>query len=171
MLFFFMILFVLSSVAFIGWGVYSQWEKNRLNREKISVASLSTEEITLPKNQEERAVDDTPSQEAIKKDDKKEEVVAKNYTVAVSVLNGGAPKGSAGVMASILKESGYLSVTPSNTIKDYVGVVVYYADTFEKQAEYVKEILVKKYPQAKIMSADTKNKETSVSPITIILGK
>ncbi|MDP3957105.1 MAG: hypothetical protein Q8Q10_01200, partial [bacterium] len=65
----------------------------------------------------------------------------------------------------------YSKASAGNTINNYTGTVVYYAVGLEKEAAIIKESVVKKYPQAKILSADIKNKETSVSQITIIIGK
>jgi hypothetical protein len=58
-----------------------------------------------------------------------------------------------------------------NTLKDYAGTTIYYATPLEKEAGVIRESVAKKYPQAKILLADQKNKETSVSQITVIVGK
>lgn len=89
----------------------------------------------------------------------------------ITVLNGGGAKGSAGILADFLKAEGYLKVTVGNAQKDYSGATIYHAATLGKEAEQIKESVMKKYPQAKILPAEATNKETAVSQVTVILGK
>lgn len=173
LLFFCMLLFVVASIASIGWGMYSQWKKNRLEQSEPSISTLLQQ--TMESENEEVKDDSIVSSEGQKGQEPETKVkeisLAEARKVAISALNGGSAKGSAGVIATFLKGEGYTNVTPGNTVKDYTGTAIYYANSLEKEAEFIKTTLLKKYPQTKILPADVTNKETSVSPITIILGK
>ena len=167
-----MLLFVVVSTASIGWGVYVGWKNNRLVKAEPSISVLSQQ---ANEEQNVGTIDEakTSDEEQTKQSEEKVSTVdtATVKEMAISVLNGGGAKGSAGVTATFLKGEGYTSVTAGNTLKDYTGVVIYFASSLDKEAEMIKATIVKKYPQATILPADAKNKETSVSPITIILGK
>lgn len=173
LLFAFMILFVLASIGAIGFVVYSRWKNERALENRPSIAGLIKkvdQEISnvMPGETNESADSKTPEET---KQPTKEEIVSSAKKLKISVLNGGAARGSAGAMASFLKQEGYLKIDVGNTLKDYTGAVVYFAAPLEKEAEAIKESVIKKYPQAKILPADQKDKETIVSQITIILAR
>jgi hypothetical protein len=167
-----MILFVLASIGGIGWVVYSKWQTERAAESRPSITELlerAGEQTDAPSAEspqatdaaqatDDKAVTGTGSADAAKK-------------LEISILNGGAAKGSAGILADFLKSEGYLKTDAGNTLKDYTGVTIYYAANLEKEAEAIKTSVAKKYPQVKILPADTNNKETSVSQITVIVGK
>ncbi len=167
-----MLLFVIVSIASIGWGVYVGWRNNRLVKAEPSISVLSQQ---ADEQQNVGTADETKTSdgEQTKQPDEKMNTIdsATVKKIAISVLNGGGTKGSAGVAVTFLKGEGYTSVTAGNTLKDYAGVVIYFASGLDKEAEMIKSTFVKKYPQAKTSPADTKNKETSVSQVTIVLGK
>lgn len=167
-----MLLFVVASIASIVWIAYSQWKIERKVSAEPSITILSEQ---AKKAQEETPTNDvkTGDGEQTKQSDEKATTgdASSAKKMALTVLNGGAVKGSAGTIATFLKAEGYTSVTAGNTQSDYKGTVVYYASGLDKEASMVKTILIKKYPQTTILPADGKNKETSVSQITIILGK
>ena len=173
MLFAAMIAFVLASIGGIGWVVYSQWKNERVAENRPSIAVLLDEVKEDAVNAEmAQTASSTETKVAEAADTKKDEdVSASAKKLEISVLNGGSPKGSAGVLAELLKKEGYLKTDAGSTLKDYTGVTVYYATTLEKEAEAIKTSVLKKYPKAAILPADKTNKETSVSQITIILGK
>lgn len=164
-----MLIFVAASVSGIGWIVYSQWKIERVADSQPSISTLpepsAVDEGASPEIESatiaepETASPDTAS------------MTASAQKLMISVFNGGGAKGSAGILVELLKKEGYLKTQPGNTIKNYTGVTVYYAANLEKEAESIKGSVAKKYPQAVISPADTKNKETSVSPITIIIGR
>lgn len=172
-LFLLMIIFTLLSIAGVGWAAYSKWVASRDEARQPSIAALEEKKDekseALPaqpdaaktENQENKTAPDAAGNSADTK--------AKD--TPISVLNGGAAKGSAGIVADILKKDGYAKVTAGNTLGDYVGVTVYHAAGSDKEAQGVQSSLLAKYPQAKLLPADAKNKETSVSQITVILGK
>lgn len=167
-----MLLFVIVSIASIGWGVYVGWRNNRLVKAEPSISILSQQ---TDEQQNIVTADETKTsdKEQTKQLEEKTETIdiATVKKIAISILNGGGVKGSAGVAATFLKGEGYASVTAGNTLKDYTGVVIYFAFGLDKEAEMIKTTVLKKYPQAKTLPVDVKNKETSVSQITIILGK
>lgn len=164
-----MLLFVVASIAGIGWAVYSKWQGTRMaeNQPSITALSESSDEAAPPAESQQA---NTP--QAVNAD---QQPAADSAEAAkkleVSVLNGGAAKGSAGVLAEFLKTEGYAKTLAGNTLKDYAGTVVYHAASLEKEAEAVRTSVAKKYPQAKTLPADVGNKETSVSAVTIIIGK
>lgn len=90
--------------------------------------------------------------------------------LAVTVLNGGAAKGSAVKGQTLLKEAGYTQAKNGNTVGNYVGTSVYYLDGFAANAEQIKQALSKEYPGAQIKQADPKKEEGSAS-IVVILGR
>lgn len=167
-----MLLFVIVSIVSIVWIAYSQWKSGRKANAEPSITILSEQ---AKKAQEEAATNDTKTAEnvVVKRPDEQASAsdVVSVKKMALTVLNGGATKGSAGTIATFLKTEGYTKVTVGNTQSNYTGIVIYYASGLDKEASIVKTSLIKKYPQAKTLPADGKNKETSVSQITIILGK
>lgn len=167
-----MIVFVVASIGGIGWTAYSHWKKVRTNGNNPSITGI------LKKIEQENG--DAAFTEASASENEaanptvqtaNEETISAAKKLEVSVLNGGATKGSAGQLADFLKKEGYLKTDMGNTLKDYTGAAIYYTVGLEKEAEVIKESVAKKYPQAKILPADSKNKETSVSQVTVILGK
>jgi len=164
-----MLLFVVASIGGVGWAAYTKWQSEKVAKSQPSITVLpeqSNEQKSVTPKEEAQAAGSTEAKEEPASD-----TIAAAKKLGISVLNGGAAKGSAGVLADFLKKEGYLKTVAGNTINNYTGVVVYYASGLEKEAEIIKESVVKKYPQAKILPADTNNKETSVSQATIILGK
>lgn len=167
-----MIVFVVASIGGIGWTAYSHWKKVRANGNNPSITGLLKEteqETGAATSIETPSLENKTGNEIAKSNN--EGIILAAKKLEASVLNGGAAKGSAGALADFLKKEGYLKTDMGNTLKDYVGVTIYYAASLEKEAEVIKESVAKKYPQAKIMPADSRNKETSVSQVTIILGK
>lgn len=169
MLFAGMLLFVVASVLGVGFVAYTKWQSERIAKNHPSITVLSEQS-----KQEKSA---TPVEPAKTTDDAKAvEPLANDSAAAVkkleiTVLNGGAAKGSAGLLADYLKKEGYSKTDSGNTVKDYEGIIIYYAAQLEKEAAVVKGSVAKKYPQVKVLPADVKNKETAVSQVTIILGK
>lgn len=164
-----MLLFVVASVSGVGWVAYSEWQSDRMAKSQPSITVLSEQQggnKNVVPAEPAKTSESEPAQES-----SMSESVQAAKKLEISVLNGGVAKGGAGTLANFLKQEGYSKTDSGNTLKDYVGVSVYYTSGLEKEAEVIKESVVKKYPQVKILPADTKNKETSVSQITIILGK
>jgi hypothetical protein len=164
-----MLIFVVASVAVVGWIAYEKWHDGRIAKRQPSITVLpgqpSGEKDTVT-GESAPTGENTAVQTPLADDS-----VAAAKKLGLSVLNGGGAKGSAGVLADFLKTEGYSKTSSGNTLKDYTGVSVYYASGLEKEAAVIKESVAKKYPQVKTLPADTNNKETTVSQITIILGK
>lgn len=100
-----------------------------------------------------------------------EDVTFKKDSVSISVLNGGAPKGSAAIIAGILTSDGFPKVTTGNSSGDYSGLVVYRKEGSEMAAEAVRKTLSVKYPSVTVKEADASSGETSTSPVVVIFGK
>lgn len=163
------LLFLLLIIAALSWGVYRGY---RLNQEKTllpSISALSLGEAGEAAVEEEEK-DTTP--EEVSDDVTTDEVTMKKVkAAAIKVLNGGAPKGSASVLAETLKKDGYTQVTTGNTIKDYAGVVIYFSPEMEKEATVVKNTLLKSYPKISMQPAVKTNTETTQAPLAVIFGK
>lgn len=165
-----MLLFVVASIAGIGWAIYSNWHSARIAKSQPSIASLQEQAVLQETTATEPAQENTnPATDVQKQDTAASLESAKKLDI--SVLNGGGAKGSAGTLAEFLKTEGYAKVSAGNTVKDYSGTVVYYGANLEKEAGVINGSVTKKYSQAKMLPADTNNKETTTSPITIIIGK
>ena len=164
-----MILIVFAALGAIGWGVYKGYQ---MNKERVALPSIQTlpkEEIvsevaatpkTVPTEESKVVPSATPSED-----------IKQAKATDLKVLNGGAAKGSATTAADILKKDGYTKVATGNTLADFSGVTVYHAAGLEKIAEIVKAALLKTYPNAAVKPAQKDKSETSLAPLTVILGK
>lgn len=168
-----MILLVAAALGLIGWGVYSGWSIHQGAAALPSIGSLATEETTpegsvMTEKKDESVVktEETSSGTALTAEELK-----KSKTTDIKVVNGGAAKGSATVVAELLKKNGYTKVSVGNTLGDYTGVVVYFAAPQEKDALALKDALLKNYPKAEVKPAIKENKETTQAILTVILGK
>lgn len=163
-----MLLFVIASIYGVGWVAYTKWQNERTTQNQPSIEILSKQI-----DKEDEGTSSEPKQAAAlpEQESSVNDSLVATKKLEISVLNGGATKGSAGILADFLKKEGYSKTDAGNAVKDYSGVVVYYAVGLEKEATIVKESVAKKYPQAKALPADVNNKETAVSQMTIILGK
>lgn len=165
----FMLLFVIASIAGIGWVVYSKWQSVRVAKNEPSIMALSEQPLAPETAMTESAQENTEAAAPQGQSDSAGLEAAKK--LEISVLNGGAAKGSAGVLAEFLKTEGYSKVIAGNTAKDYAGIAIYHAANLEKEANAIRGSVAKKYPQVKVLPADTANKETTTFPVTIIIGK
>ena len=160
-------------VAIVGgmaWGGYRGFRLNKEQTALPSIGSLST----MAEQEEEPVKEDpqsVPQEQTVPAATVDQAVVTKAKGTDIKVLNGGAAKGSATTAAEVLKKEGYTKVATGNTVKDYVGVVVYYAAGLEKEAGVVKTALIKAYPKVEVKAALKDNTETSQAVITVILGK
>jgi hypothetical protein len=163
------ILLLLGVLVMIAWGGYHGYRLNQEQAALPSIATLSAGEV-VPEVADE-PIETTTQQEKPSVDAMDEASLGKAKATMIKVLNGGAAKGSASVLAEALKKQGYTQVIIGNTIKDYSGVVVYFAPEVEKEAAIVKNDLLKTYPGVEIKSAITTNTETTQAPLSIIVGK
>lgn len=91
--------------------------------------------------------------------------------LVVKVLNGGAPGGSAGKAAQILKTAGFKLTTAGDAKGDYVGVIVYYQSAGKADADAIKAALAKTYPNVKTQVETDAKKETASAAIVVVTGK
>ncbi|MEK7494579.1 MAG: LytR C-terminal domain-containing protein [Patescibacteria group bacterium] len=161
-----MIVFVLASLGLLGWGAYAFWQKQQQEKEEPSILSLEIEP------EETKSAEETKPAEAPKAEEtSSDEGLVSAKSATISVLNGGATKGTAGVAADFLKGKGFTKVTPGNTLGNFTGAVVYFDTKSEKEATALSEVLSEKYPTITTKPAITTNKETTVAPLTVIFGK
>lgn len=149
-----------------GWFLYHGVKNSRSNASLPSIESIplavntavNEEKSETPKSEEKSAV--TTQEKSV------------NKKIAIKVLNGGAAKGSAGVVADLLKEAGYTTISTGNSVGDYVGVsVAFLSPASESDADAVREALSKKYLSSTVKPATQGNADMTASPITIIVGK
>jgi hypothetical protein len=156
-----LLIVTIAAVAGAGYALYSGWKSSKERSARPSINELAV-----------KAADPAPAQEAAPAPAETPAApVADAKQKDVSVMNGGAAKGTAGTVAEMLKQAGYTKVTAGNTVKDYTGTVVYHAAGLEKEAAALKEDLIKKYPATTLQSAVAGNKETSMASLTVIIGK
>lgn len=167
-----MLIIVLCGVALAsygGWLLYhgvkeSRGDTSRVSIEQIPLGMNTGEQQKEPKEMEE--------QKSAENTTVKTEPVVVNKKVAVKVLNGGAVKGSASVVAGVLMGSGYSTVGTGNATGDYMGVTVFFkAPATQADADAVKDTLIKKYPGVVVKPSVVGMADTVVSPITVITGK
>ncbi len=160
---------VVITILAIGFFWYlGYWATNLGSSEKTSIAMIGrTPDVTTSVSPEtpkatttESAPKGAPTPVAVQKE-----------TLAIVVLNGGAPKGSAANLAEALKADGFKKAVTGNSSGDYSGLVVYRADGNDAAAEAVRKTLSVKYPTVSVKPADPKNVETTKATITIIFGK
>lgn len=170
-----MILLLLAFVGGASWLAYTKWWKVTKEADaRPSIIGLSLAEKERAEKEKaaeekiEAAKEEQKSAEALPKDPA---AVTAAKAAILSVLNGGAAKGSAGTLVETIKKEGFAKAVVGNATGDYMGVVIYHKAGLEKEAEVVRESVAKTYPKAEVKVAVTTNKETSVSPITVILGK
>jgi flagellar basal body-associated protein FliL len=158
-----LVLVVLLVIIGTGYTAYIAWKANKEQATRPSITELAV------KSEESQPVKEVTAVTAVAEE--ATTLVVDAQQKDISVQNGGAAKGTAGVVADVLKQAGYTKVTASNTINDYSGTVIYYAIGLEKEAATLKESLVKKYPTILIKPAVASNKETSAASLTVIIGK
>lgn len=157
-----LIIVAIASIAGAGYAAYAGWKKGKEQSARPSIADLAVKS-------EESVPTETPA--ALPKEEAPAVPTAEAKLRDIAVLNGGAAKGIAAKVADLLKKEGYTKVTAGNTVSDYTGVAVYYAAGLEKEAETLRLSLAASYPNAATKPVVAGNKETSVSPLTVIIGK
>lgn len=166
------IIFLLGAgiITMVAWGGYRGYHVSQERSALPSITMLSVSEDTgemADKSTENATEEEKSPTDALVKD----EGIKKARATAIKVLNGGAAKGSASALAEVLKKGEYTKVTLGNTIKDYVGVVVYFAPEAEKEAHVVKNDLQVTYPLVETKPAIANNPETTQAPLSVIIGK
>lgn len=154
--------FILASIVGIGFVVYSQWkyahdQKNKPAIETLNEPAPAPEETTPAPAAEEPK----PAEQTTTVDITKEEV---------SVMNGGGTPGSAAKLQDALKKEGLTNVKLGNTTGDFSGVVVYYAQDKQQQADALLALVKKQYDKAETKPQDATKKESATSPLTVIIG-
>ncbi len=168
--FWFMIFLVMSILGAVGWGAYRGIEFNQKQTALPSISGLPRE--TAPAEEVPAQVNVVAESPTITDTSAPQEVDRKKaQALAIKVLNGGAAKGSAGVLVEFLKKSAFTQVTAGNTLNDYAGTTIYYAPQLEKEAGFVRDVMLKTYPKTEIQPSIKSNSETSQAPLTIIVGK
>lgn len=157
-------LLLIGILGFFGYFGFRVWQEKKLIAETPSIDRLSVE---VPVAEEKPAVEETPPAT----ETPPAPPTIDKGTIEVKVMNGGAAKGSAGTLTDALKKAGYTKATFGNTTTDFTGVTVYYADGKNAEAELLKGDIVKTYPAVKTAPAVSTNKDTTLSPLVVVLGR
>lgn len=172
-----LVLVALGGLFFFIKGKIETAQKNR-PEEKPSITSLAT---LPPKNEEPQPAAETPENENKEEEStgketeevKNEETVPANNTTSnteVLVLNGGAAIGSAGKVQKLLEDGGYKKVTAANALADnHVGQMIYYKPAAKADAEAIKKLTQKTYPEIEIQEGKTT--EQTKKDVVVMLGK
>jgi cytoskeletal protein RodZ len=163
------VIFLVVLASYGGWLLYQgvkeyRGDTNRVSIERIPLGMSAEEKKDEPKKSEENKSEESVSV--------KSDAPAVSKKIAVKVMNGGAAKGSASVVAGVLMGSGYGTVSTGNATGDHTGLTVYFkAPATQADANAVKESLLKKYPGAVVKPSVAGTADTVASPVTVIVGK
>jgi hypothetical protein len=163
LLFVVLFLIVLASLGGIGFGAYRMWHTAQKESDEPSISGLqevTIEEPTLDTQSAEKSSDGAVSEDAKKS----------AQSTDVSVLNGGAPAGTAGKAADALKKAGYTKLSTGSTTGDFTGNTIYFAPGKDQEAAALKEDLSQDYEDVAVKPQDSGEKETQGSPLVVILG-
>lgn len=159
-----LVIMMLVVVALLSWWGYRGWKQAQ---EQSALPSIATLPMTEEKKESAAPVEEeSPVMEL-----SQEAIMNKAKETDIKVLNGGAAKGSAGVVGEALKKEGYTKISVGNTTGNYTGTTVYFASGLDQEAAILKTTLLKSYPKAEAKPALADNKETSAASLTVILGK
>lgn len=157
------VIFLVLLASYGGWFLYHGVKNNMSDKNLLSIESIPM------------ATSEVGNQETLKPVENKEispESEPVNKKVTIKVLNGGAIKGSAGVVADLLKEALYTVVSIGNSTGDYTGISIYFTvPATQADADAVKEALLKKYPSVTVRPSVSGNADTSMSAVTVVIGK
>jgi len=159
-----LVLMMLVVVALLSWWGYRGWN---FTQERSALPSIAALPITEEKTESSVPVKEEPKTE----EPSQEELVKKTKAADIKVLNGGAAKGSAGVLGEALKKEGYTKISVGNTTGNYTGTTIYFASGLDQEAATLKASLLKSYPKTETKPALIDNKETTQASLTVILGK
>lgn len=149
-----------------GWFLYHGVKRigDDTTLPSIETIPLATDRI----DDEQKAEESKPIENA----EAPSEEMSASKKIAVTVLNGGAVKGTASVVAGVLMGSGYSAVSSGNSKGDYTGVTVFFTEpATEMDAAAIRKVLLAKYPSMSVKPSVASMADTLVSPITIIVGK
>lgn len=172
--------------AVIVWGVM-QW-MNRDAKEKISVDTLISEDIT-------QATEDRSGQEEMLEQNEQEKIEVKTTEVdmengnaqenaseqngqntqkepgqiTIQVLNAGAKTGAAGAVSKSFADKGYKVNTAQNAQNSYTGVNIYYTSDIKDQMDAIAQIVKEEYGTQKKEESDDVLKKYNAD-VVIVLG-
>lgn len=165
----FIALVVFGLVGAGAWfGLRYRAEQQEAADTRPSIVNFAPE--NLPENAlREEAPDD--SSDETKKEDTPPTKPDAPETIAVKVLNGGAVGGSAGKVATYLKQNGYTKAEAGNAGGSNAGIVIYYAPEMADEVKALQLLLLKEYKGVTSKPAsEAKVSEAKTAPIVVILG-
>ena len=152
----------------IALGVWYREDRKESADARPSIENFVAE--NLPENSaEEEVSDDAPDE--IKNEDAPPMKPDAPETIAVKILNGGAAGGSAGKVATYLKQNGYAKAEAGNANGSNTGIVVYYAPEMADEVKAIQLLLLKEYKGVTSKPvADAKIPEAKTAPLVVVLG-
>ena len=154
--------------AGVWFGFRYRAEQREATDARPSIENFVAE--NLPENSaEEEVSDDAPDE--IKNEDAPPMKPDAPETIAVKILNGGAAGGSAGKVATYLKQNGYAKAEAGNANGSNTGIVVYYAPEMADEVKALQLLLLKEYKGVTSKPvADAKISEAKTAPMVVVLG-
>ncbi len=160
---------LLALASYGGWFLYRGVKENQAHSDRVSIENIPLGTVTEDKREELKKTEEPKAEENAPM---KSDSPVVNKKIAIRVMNGGAAKGSASVVAGVLMGSGYGTVSTGNATGDHTGLTVYFkAPVTEADANAVKESLLKKYPTGMVKASAANMPDTMTSPVTVIVGK
>jgi len=146
--------------GFLGYRLSVSWQDDR--------ESIGTLPVVEPTSRNpEPVVQETNSDEEADQ----AEIEVDKASVEVTVLNGGAPAGTAGKVAGILKKDGFVKTEADDALFDYSGVTVYHGEGTLSAANAVREALLDAYGDIAVASADASKSETGAASVVVVVGE
>lgn len=174
----FLILIVIGSLSGVGFGAYSVWQNQAVQKQAPSISMLGE----VPATEETAAQENNPSQSGGGDSTESKENMAgetivnaedlkKAQALDVIVMNGGGEKGVAGAASELLKKEGFTKVSVGNTTGDFSGAAIYTKKDQTALGEALRAKLLATYPKLTVKEALASDKETQTASITVIFGK
>jgi hypothetical protein len=160
---------ILAILGIVGYGIFQYREKQKIIKaqEKMSLVSAIREQPpisakSMPEDKRDQEEISLPAQEISPKKSLAE--------IKISVLNGGAPAGTAGKVKALLVSAGYAKAEAGNALgSDNSGVYIYFSNGYSREAEDLKLAFKDKYPVAETKEASSGEQKSA--NLVVIMGK
>lgn len=164
-----LLLVLAGTFGYFGYGLWkaAQVERTTPSIQELGEKPLSPEQIAAAPTPTPPPTPITPPPASVPTPTSETQLVA----LEVKVLNGGGARGSASTLTELLKKVGYTKAAFGNAVNDHTGTVVYYTAALQGEAEAVKAVVAKTYPNTTLTPAQSGDKDATVAGIVVILGK
>lgn len=165
----FLILITLGVIGAFGYFGYRLWQQDKVEERIPSIASIPHEAAPAP--EPKPPTTPAPVSPAPAPSPAPTPPTIDRKQLSVRVLNGGAVKGSAGVLADKLKQAGFVKATFTSAAASYQGVTIYFAKGKEAEAADLKTEVAKTYPNATVAPAVPGGRDSTAADLVVILGQ